>query len=176
MSDGEFDAGRALSMSWTRILAAGAIAALACGQMACAPDDEPTIRVRNGSMSFEIVGGNKRWQEIGTGGLVWRFNSGVRRNPHYSVDIQAAAGVCKGNPTAQGSTLVVTYSDETTVTARIDAQRKTRLESTRPLTADQGGRVLRYAPAGHIRRIVVGQTSCEFAEAAQLQEALAQDP
>jgi hypothetical protein len=119
--------------------------------------DEPTIRVKNGSMVFEIINSSRRWAHASEG--AWGFNRGRRANLVYTVDIGTTNPDCPRRAT--GSRIVV-HSGSANVTLTIDANSKrTRLTPRESLRPEDSDRVLRHV-GGDITRIEIDETSCDF--------------
>ena len=138
--------------------------------------DEAPIRVRNGSLDFELITTSQEWKPVG-GSPNWRISGGKRFTDTFEVTVAVKAGAtCGGSLTATGSDLVLTYSNGEKL--RIQSTgRHTFLKpdnTNTTLTKDPNDdQLLKYEPAGFLATLAVGNganptTMCTFAAANQL--------
>ena len=120
--------------------------------------DEPPIRVKGGSMEFELLGHSAKWKQTGSGGgrKKWQPEHGKRAQTMYEVLLAVrVAGKCESF-TWYGSTVTVTYSDGTEVIFTVDQEVTTADASDKVKRNDSDKRVLEYDPGdGYIKTIVV---------------------
>lgn len=149
--------------------------------------DEAPIRVRNGSLDFTIVGG-QRWEQVGGSGN-WRIKNATRHREEFEVTIAVRTGAtCGGALTATGSDIVLVYENDdnagTTNTSKIVLQSAGRRTMVKPdsgvtMTWDNAdGQKLSYqVSGGYLQSIAVGNggnpaTICSFSSRAQLDHML----
>lgn len=145
--------------------------------------DEAPIRVRNGSLDFSIVGG-QRWEQVGGSGN-WRIKNATRHREEFEVTIAVRTGAtCGGALTATGSDIVLVYenddNDSTSNTSKISLHSQGRRTVVKPdsgvtMTWDaKSPATLNYqASGGFLRSIAVGNganpaTICSFSSRVQL--------
>lgn len=138
--------------------------------------DEAPIRVRNGSLELILITKSQDWEAVG-GSPNWRIDGGKRFTDNYEVTVAVKAGAtCGGSLTATGSDVVLTYSNG----EKIRLQSTGRHTFVKPDNANttlvrdpNNEQLLRYAPAGFLQTIAVGNganpaTMCTFTAATQL--------
>jgi hypothetical protein len=148
------------------------------------PQEEPPIRVKNGSMLFELVKANEWTEEADKSG--WSPRNGLDKG-QWSVKVVSGAGhTCPDGATATGNSVAITYSDN--FVARIGPRQGSgRLKvgsRSADFTKGPAAFQLRYPTAnenGWIKEIRVtggGGTwrPCTFASRAQLVEIRLCDP
>ena len=137
--------------------------------------DEPTIRVRNGSMDVTLEGGT--W--VDNGGDGWSPSTGVSAGTFFVKVVPGANKTCESpGTTADGKAITISYSDKTDVTIQLvgpPTALRTKVRPKDKLVAN--GARLRYSQAGDagfISRIQVRgqgpQWSCSFGSRAELSE------
>jgi len=155
--------------------AAGAVAAWFKLRALVATGDEPPIRVKNGSMEFQLLtkAGSRNWDEDGNP-RKWKVSGGSRGKDEFQVTIVVRTGATCSSQSVSGKTVEVEYSDDTKVELKATGK-KTRLTSGKDLTRTDEKRTLEYTESGHIRRITVDSFTCNFTDRDQLEHVLVLD-
>jgi hypothetical protein len=136
--------------------------------------DEPPIRVKNGSMQFQLLG-NDKWKPKDSG-KYWVMKNGKERSQNR-IQLTAAYNGVSCQNTASGDAVKLIFSDESYVTVTA-VDKKTRVEAQDPARFDDGTdkKNLIYNGNGYIKSIVVdGTTLCNFASEDQLTHLLLLD-
>ena len=130
-------------------------------------DEEPPIRVRNGSLELHVVSASYTWRKTGDH---WMMTGGKRRKDDFKIQtIYSNGGTCSGNGSATGTPLRITYSDGKYVELTVQGKH-TEVRSNADLQIVSGGQVLSYDPgSGYIQTIdVAGNNVCTFSDKNQL--------
>jgi hypothetical protein len=140
-----------------------------------AAGDEPPIRVKNGSLDLDLPKGSGAWEKD-PDAKHWKIaGNKEKKSTDFTVALFPDPGKTNCTfTTATGSSVVITYSDSTTVTLEIK-NKKTKVTATGDLSTSQNDELLRYpGPAnGYIKDITVGSSSmCTFSSASELSVAL----
>jgi hypothetical protein len=163
------------------VLTALAVGALIAWLVLAASGDEPPIRVKKGSIYFDIVNSPHKWKE-NPDKMNWRFTSGTRGNPYTVLITPKNPASCNGPLKATGNKITVIYREgedatsDSTVTLEI-VNNKTKLTSTVELEPENNHRRLRYDidDKGFIAHLSVGATACNFTPVDGLEEAFVLD-
>jgi hypothetical protein len=125
--------------------------------------DEAPIRVKHGSVDFELAYKGAEWQHV-SGQQQWKIRSGHRNTDGYHVLIAPTnAAACTGGVAAKGNPVQFVFSDNHTVTVRSQGK-KTFVEPDQGLTRSQDKMTLSYTSgSAYISSITVGASKlCTF--------------
>ena len=151
-------------------------------------DEEAPIRVKSGSVDFQLLTEEpQHWEQVG-GSQNWHVAGAERFQEQFEVTVAPRAGAsCAPSLTATGSNVVITHVEtanpQNVKTITLDAAgRNTMVRPDSSITlasTDPKKKILSYTPAqaGYIRQIAVGAGGnppvlCTFTAAGQLDHLL----
>ena len=122
--------------------------------------DEPPIRIKGGSMRFDLVTQIINWKKDGSA-KKWKLSDGTRGREEYNVIILVKPGSSCSSQTVSGKKVRVQHSDGSWVQIK-GTGNHTKLESSADLTPADNDRALLYSANGHIDKVEVDSFSCSF--------------
>src|SRR3954468_1177764 len=133
-----------------------------------AAGDEAPIRVKHGSMDFELAYRGKKWKEDGDKKR-WKMASGTRNSDGYALYITVSnSASCPGGLNPTGDRIRFQYSEGTATTSvELKSQnKKTKLVSDKDLETSADGMTISYkSGSGYISLVNVDGTDvCKFTE------------
>lgn len=136
-----------------------------------ASGDEPPIRVKGGSMEFQLLSTTMYWKSLGS--RQWKISNGTRANAYYQASIVVQSSTKCPSQEKKGETVTVTHSDGAWVELKATGNH-TRLRSSVDLELSDGDRLLTYCAKGHISKIEIEDLDCRL-NSGELQHMLLMD-
>jgi len=152
-------------------LAVGVLLTFSALSVSSGAGDEPPIRVKNGSLDLDLPKGSGTWEKD-SDAKHWKIaGNKTKKSADFTVALFPAPGKSCPATTATASSVVITYSDGTTVT--LDIKNKgTKVTATGDLSTSQNDELLSYTASGFIKDITVGSSMCSFNSSTELSVAL----
>jgi hypothetical protein len=137
--------------------------------------DEPPIRVKGGSIKFELLSSTATWKPVGSGRDHWVLSHGQRGRDEYVVVlvIQDAAGKLESHTLCGRKKIKIQYDEQGLVELKSNSKR-TQLKSTHKADSDTSNPPeLTYLR--EVKRIIVDSESFDIPSGGKLESMLLLD-